>query len=76
MVSYIGDRVHDYSLVMLQNMKFFERNQVVSLIRCCPPRKSYVKLNVDGSCGDKGLSGCRGIIQDTKGIWVMVSPSL
>lgn len=63
---YIGGRfilVEDWRIIPWQCSKTREGLKAASsLVSWSPPRKSYVKLNVNGSCG--------GIIRDDQGRWI------
>jgi hypothetical protein len=45
-------------------------NKGVIMIKWCPPKPLYVKLNTDGAFKDKKIAGCGGVIRGTEGEWL------
>jgi L1 cell adhesion molecule like protein len=40
------------------------------MIKWCPPKPLYVKLNTDGAFKDKKIAGCGGVIRGNEGEWL------
>lgn len=47
-----------------------KRKKSVNMIRWLPPKETFGKLNVDGVCGDDGITGCEGVFLDAHGGWI------
>jgi ribonuclease HI len=69
-VQHVGRMVLDYHKAMNNSELILDRTRVVSLIGWSPPKPNFVKLNTDGACKERGLSGCGGIVRGSDGEWI------
>lgn len=68
--SIIMDRVQDYFIALKWQKDIMGKKKLMEDVRWMPPGPSFVKINVDGSCGKDNLLGCGGAIRDGQGKWV------
>ncbi|CAI8606006.1 unnamed protein product [Vicia faba] len=66
----IAGRVQDYVSAMSWQHDIVSKKLLVEEVRWFLPNSSFVKINVDGSCGAGKISGCGGFIRDDRGNWL------
>lgn len=70
MGGFIILKVNDYVKVTKMNSNVMEKDKVLKMIARAPPKRSWIKLNIDRVCKDNMSFGCRGMIRDENGRWI------
>ncbi|GAU38532.1 hypothetical protein TSUD_320040 [Trifolium subterraneum] len=69
-VQHVLKLSNNYRRVMHANTTVMQKERVLSYIKWKPPKGNFVKLNTDGACKEKRISGCGGDIRGNQGEWL------